>query len=96
LKESFASAQYKHSVRLRVALPAEEVPGRLHLGSVVEPDGPDACTVRSSADRASLVVQDVASLVALGADFTVEEATPETASLIAEVGEQLARSFLRR
>ena len=90
LKESFASAQYRHSVRLRVALPADEVPGRLHL---VEADAPDACTVRFSADRASLVVQDVASLAALGADFTVEEATPEIAALIAEVGARLARTF---
>jgi hypothetical protein len=39
-----------------------------------------------------LVLQYVAGVVALGADFTVDEATPEIAASIAEVGDRLTKS----
>jgi predicted DNA-binding transcriptional regulator YafY len=95
LVESFANAQYKHSVRLDVELPADAVSGAIHgiHSSSVESTGPDTCTVRFSADTLALMMQYVASIVALGADFTVSEATPEAAVFIAEVGERLRQSF---
>ncbi|GAB2638109.1 hypothetical protein [Kribbella swartbergensis] len=50
------------------------------------------CVARFTAETDSLLMQYVAGVVALGADFTVDEATPEAAGLIAEVGERLRRS----
>jgi predicted DNA-binding transcriptional regulator YafY len=95
LVESFTAAQYRHAVRLTVQLPAQRVVDSFEgvVRGTVEPAGPDACVVRFSADTASLVLSLVVPIVALGAEFTVDEATAEVAAMIADVGERLTRSF---
>ena len=95
LVESFASAQYRHKVRLSVRLPAQVVAETFDgvVRGSVDPAGPDACVVRFSADTPSLVLSQVVPIVALGAEFAVEEASLEVAVLIADVGERLRRSF---
>ncbi|MFI7059802.1 helix-turn-helix transcriptional regulator [Kribbella sp. NPDC050124] len=98
LVQSFATASYRHSVTLRVGLPADEFRRNFHgwwLPGTVEDDGSGSCVVRLTAESPQLLIQYVAAVVALGADFTVDEATPETAEAIAQVGERLQRSFLR-
>ena len=61
------------------------------LGGLVA--GPDACVVRFSADTPSLVLSQVVPIVALGAEFAVDEAPSEVAVLMAKVGDRLRRSF---
>lgn len=98
LVESFAAAQYRYAVRLTVQLPAPRV-AETFAGVVrgtVDALGPDACVVRFSADSASMLLSQVVPIVALGAEFTVDEATPEVATMIAAVGERLTQSFRRR
>jgi hypothetical protein len=60
-------------------------------GTVVEV-GPGACEVRISAESASLLLQYVAGIIALGTDFTVD-AAGETAELIRSVGQRLAQTL---
>lgn len=98
LVESFATAQYRHAVRLSVQVPAEVVADTFDgvVRGTVNPVRPDACVVRFTADTASMVLSQVVSVVALGAEFTVDEATEEVATLIATVGERLAVSFRTR
>jgi predicted DNA-binding transcriptional regulator YafY len=92
LAESFAAATYRYSAVLHVRLSEEAVRegfyGRWLPGTVV-PTGPDSCTVTLSADSPQLLIQYVAGVVALGADFTLE-APPETAAIIRSVGSRLA------
>ncbi|MGW1345813.1 helix-turn-helix transcriptional regulator [Kribbella sp. NPDC002412] len=98
LVQSFATASYRHSVSLRVRLPADEFKRNFYgwwLPGTVEDDGPESCVVRLTAESPQLLIQYVAAVVALGADFTVDGATPETAEAIAQVGERLQRSFRR-
>jgi len=91
LVESFAGATYRHTARLVVQLPEATVresffgslPGTLDAVSA------SACEVRLSAESAALLVQYVAGIVALGADFTLE-ASDEVAALLRSVGQRLA------
>ncbi|WP_405063010.1 WYL domain-containing protein [Kribbella sp. NBC_01505] len=91
LVESFAQASYQHSVRLTVQLPADEVAANFYgfVPGRITPAGPSACVVEFSAETPSLLLQLVAGIVALGAYFTVDETSPETAALIADVGVRL-------
>ncbi|TDC23246.1 helix-turn-helix transcriptional regulator [Kribbella albertanoniae] len=97
LVESFTSAPYRHRVRLTVQLPADEVSASIHWFNPgrVAPAGDSACVVEFAVETPSLLLQLVAGIVALGADFTVDEASAETAALIADVGRRL-QSFTPR
>lgn len=94
LVESFASAQYRHTVRLTVEAPASAVSSAFEgvVRGIVEPVGPSSCVVRFSADTPALLLTQVAAIASLGT-FVVDQATPETAALIAEVGDRLKRGF---
>ncbi|MEI8406761.1 MULTISPECIES: helix-turn-helix transcriptional regulator [unclassified Kribbella] len=94
LVDSFSNAPYRHSVRLTIQLPAEVVASNFYgfIPGSVEPLGAEACVARFTAETASLVLQYVAGVVALGADFTVDDATPEISALMASVGERLKQS----
>ncbi|MDX2972397.1 helix-turn-helix transcriptional regulator [Kribbella solani] len=94
LVESFLSAQYRHSVRLAVEAPASAVTSAFEgvVRGVVEPTGRSSCVVRFSADTPAMLLTQVAAIAVLG-PFVVEQATAETAALIARVGGQLAGSF---
>jgi predicted DNA-binding transcriptional regulator YafY len=94
LVESFASAQYRHTVRLTVEAPASAVSSAFEgvVRGIVEPAGPSSCVVRFSADTPALLLTQVAAIASLGT-FVVDQATPETAALIAEVGDRLKRGF---
>jgi predicted DNA-binding transcriptional regulator YafY len=96
LVDSFTNAPYRHSVRLTIQLPAEVVAGNFYgfVPGSIEAAGDGGCVARFTAESASLVVQYVAGVVALGADFTVDEATPETAALIADVGDRLKQAVV--
>jgi predicted DNA-binding transcriptional regulator YafY len=91
LVESFAAATYRHTARLVVQLPEATVresffgslPGTLDAVSA------SACEVRLSAESAALLVQYVAGIVALGAEFTLES-SDEVAALLRSVGQRLA------
>jgi predicted DNA-binding transcriptional regulator YafY len=90
LVESFAAATYRHTARLVVQLPEATV-RESFFGSLpgsVEAAGSSACEVRLSAESAALLVQYVAGIVALGADFTLE-ASDEVVALLRLVGERL-------
>ncbi|MFK4083215.1 helix-turn-helix transcriptional regulator [Kribbella sp. NPDC020789] len=91
LVESFTAAPYRHRVRLTVQLPADEVAANIHWFTPgrVAPAGDDACVVEFAVETPALLLQLVAGIVALGADFTVDEASAETAALIADVGRRL-------
>ncbi|TDD62300.1 WYL domain-containing transcriptional regulator [Kribbella antibiotica] len=91
LVESFAQASYRHSVQLTVQLPADEVAAHFYgfVPGRIAPAGPTSCVAEFSAETPSLLLQLVAGIVALGADFTVDEASPETRAMIASVGERL-------
>jgi hypothetical protein len=97
LVDSFAGAPYRYSVRLTVQLPMEDVAGNFHgfFPGSIEPFGADACVAHFSTETASLLMQCVAGVVALGAEFTVDEATPETAALISDVGDRLRHAVMR-
>lgn len=92
LAESFAGAAYRHSVRMVVQLPAEQVRGSFFHGSpgTISPLGPDSCEYRLSADSPGILVQYVAAIVALGADYTLD-ASPDAAALLRTVGSRLVR-----
>jgi len=94
LVESFVSAQYRHSVRLTVQAPAAVVTSTFEgvVRGIVEPAGPSSCVVRFSADTPALLLTQVAAIAAVAA-FSVEQASPETAAVIAEVGDRLRQSF---
>jgi hypothetical protein len=96
LVDSFTNAPYRHSVRLTIQLPAEVVAGNFYgfVPGSIEAVGDGACVARFTAESASLVVQYVAGVIALGADFTVDEATPKTAALIADVGDRLKQAVI--
>ena len=92
LMESLAEATYRHTAVLTVQLPVATVRNTFFgsvPGKVVEV-GPGACEVRISVESASLLMQYVAGIVALDADFTVD-ASQETAELIRSVGRRLAQ-----
>ncbi|ADB35965.1 Helix-turn-helix type 11 domain protein [Kribbella flavida DSM 17836] len=91
LTESFATATYRHWATLRVQLPADEVRAGFYgrwLPGRVEPAGADACVVHLTAESPQLLVQYLAGVVALGAEFTLE-AAEETAEVIRRVGSAL-------
>ena len=94
LVESFVSAQYQHTVRLTVEAPASAVTSAFEgvVRGIVEPVGPSSCVVRFSADTPAMLLTQVAAIAALGR-FVVDEASAETAALIAHVGERLRQSF---
>ena len=93
LAESFATAAYRHSVRIAVQLPASAVRAAFFglIPGQLEPAGDDACVLRLTADSPSLLIQFVAGVVALGAEYTLE-ASPELAALIGQVGRRLQGS----
>jgi predicted DNA-binding transcriptional regulator YafY len=93
LAESFATASYRHWVRIAVQLPATAVRAAFFglIPGQLEPTGDDTCVLRITADSPSLLIQYVAGVVALGAEFTLE-ASPELAALIGQVGRQLQGS----
>jgi predicted DNA-binding transcriptional regulator YafY len=90
LAESFATASYRHSVRIEVELPAAAVRSTFFglIPGQLEPAGEDSCVLRITADSPSLLIQYVAGVVALGAPYTLE-ASPELAQLIDQVGRQM-------
>lgn len=94
LVESFVSAQYGHSVHLTVQAPAGTVSATFEgvVRGIVEPVDASSCTVRFSADTPAMLLTQVAAIAAV-APFVVDHATPETAELIARVGDQLRQSF---
>jgi predicted DNA-binding transcriptional regulator YafY len=94
LLESFVSAQYQHTVELTVEAPAAEVTSTFEgiVRGIVEPLGPSSCKVRFSADTPALLLTQVAAVATLG-PFVVDQASAETAALVTQVAERLARSF---
>lgn len=92
LAESFAGAEYRHSVRMVVQLPADAVRRSFFRGAPgsITPVAEGTCEFRLSADSPALLVQYVAAVVALGAEYTLD-ATPEAAELLRTVGERLAQ-----
>ncbi|GAA2440497.1 WYL domain-containing protein [Actinomadura vinacea] len=74
LTASFAGASYRYTARITVELGADAVRSRLfaHIPGDIEEHGPDACTVRLSADSAELVTQYVAAIAALGAGCALD------------------------
>jgi len=93
LAESFATAAYRHSVRITVQLPTSVVRAAFFglIPGQLEPAGDDACVLRVTADSPSLLIQYVAGVVALGAEYTLE-ASPELAALIRQVGRRMQGS----
>ncbi|TDO54770.1 putative DNA-binding transcriptional regulator YafY [Kribbella sp. VKM Ac-2527] len=92
LEQSFATASYRHSVTLWVQLPADELRRNFYrwwLPGTVEADGVDSCVVRLTTESPELLIQYVAAVVALGAEFTMQ-APEQTAALIRDVGLRLA------
>lgn len=92
LTESFASASYRYTASVTVALPAEAVRTGLFasIPGSVDRAGPDECTVRLSAESVELVVQFVAAIAALGAPVTVD-APEEVAEHVRQLGRVLTR-----
>lgn len=91
LTESFATAPYRYTARVTVQLPAETVRAGLFasIPGSIESDSTDECTVRLSAETAELVIQYVAAIAALGADFALD-AAEEIAGRVRELGRRLA------
>lgn len=94
LVESFASAQYSHTIHLTVHAPAAAVSETFEgvVRGIVEPVDSSSCVVRFSADTPAMLLTQVAAIAAI-ASFVVDHATPETAALIVQAGERLQQSF---
>ncbi|GAA4937091.1 YafY family protein [Streptomonospora halophila] len=92
LARAMAEADYPHTARLRVDLPAEQVRSRLFhtVPGTVAPDGDHRCRVRLAAHAPELVVHYVAAITALGAPVDID-ASPEVAERLHSLGRRLAR-----
>ncbi len=90
LARSFATAEYRHTARITVALPAATVRARLHvpLHWSIEVRSPDTCAIRLGADTPDLVTRHVAEIAALGAGFTLDTSA-EIAVRIHALGQRL-------
>ncbi|RBQ22152.1 DNA-binding transcriptional regulator [Spongiactinospora rosea] len=88
----FARATYRHTAWMTVRLTAADLRTRVFtaIPGEVRDLGPGECAVRVSADSPALVVQYVAALAALGAEFTLD-ATPEIARRVRDLGAALTR-----
>jgi predicted DNA-binding transcriptional regulator YafY len=97
LTRSFASAQYRYTARITVRLPAETVRARLFasIPGDIDIDGAEECTIRLSADSVELVVQYIAAIAALGAEFTVD-APEEIIHRVWDLGRQIDSGVTRR
>ena len=93
LTRSLAAAPYRYTARVTVRLPAETVRERLFapLLGEVEVDEPTRCTVRLSAESATLLTQHVAAIAALGAEYTLE-ADQDIIMRVRDLGRRLAAS----
>ncbi len=91
LTRSFAVAEYRHSARLEVSLPAEEVRRRVfsNVPGEIESTGADTCTVRLSAESAELVAQYVTVIMTLDAGVTLVAASPGVERRLRAVRERL-------
>ncbi|MCO5991508.1 YafY family transcriptional regulator [Actinoallomurus spadix] len=92
LTRGLARATYRHTVRMTVRLPADAVrAGRFFsIPGEIEDRGADGCAIRLSADSADLVVQCIALIAALGAEFTLD-ASPEIVERVRDLGRRLTR-----
>ena len=92
LVRSFARATYRHTARLAVALPADEVRAGVFatIPGDVDAHAADACTVALTAESPELVVQFVAAIAALGAPVRVEEASDEVGRRVRDLGALLS------
>ncbi|WP_225725122.1 MULTISPECIES: YafY family protein [unclassified Nocardia] len=91
LIRSLNSAVYRHNAVLRVGVAADTLRDKLFaavFGPIVA-DGPDACTIRLSADSAELITQYVAAIIALDAPVTLMEATEEIVIRLRELRNRL-------
>lgn len=85
--DSFAHAEYTHTARVTVELPADTVRDQWHgprPGSI-EPLGPDRCLVTLSAEDPVLVVQHTAAVAALGAAISID-ASAEVEQRLRQLG----------
>lgn len=91
LTRSFARARYRHTARMRVRLPAESVRAGVFARIPWEVRDEEAgwSAVRLSAESAELVVQYVAAIAALGAEFTLD-APAEVTDRLRTLGHRLA------
>ncbi|MGW5364616.1 helix-turn-helix transcriptional regulator [Actinopolymorpha pittospori] len=91
LTRSFSTAPYRYTAWVSVQLSAKALRAGLFAAvpGSIEERGPDGCAVRLSADSAELVVQYVAAIAALGAEFTLD--APEVINeRLRELGRRLA------
>ncbi|WP_433178028.1 helix-turn-helix transcriptional regulator [Actinoallomurus sp. CA-150999] len=90
LARVFAGASYRHTARMTVRLSADAVRAGVFasIPGEVEDRGADGCAIRLSAESADLVVQYVAAIAALGAEFTLD-AAPEIAERVRALGRRL-------
>lgn len=98
LVRSFARATYRYAARLTVDLTPDVVRAGVFatIPGEIEARGPDACTVRLTADSVELVVQFVAAIASLGAPVTIEEMSEEVATAVRELGVVLRGGRRRR
>jgi predicted DNA-binding transcriptional regulator YafY len=94
LVASFARAEYRHTARLSVGLPADVVRAGVFasIPGEVEALLADTCRVRLTAESPELVVQFVAAIGALGASTEVEEASEEVVRRLCDLGALLGRT----
>jgi len=90
LTGSFAAAEYRYTAWLTVALPAAAVREAWFtaIPGDITPDGPERCTVRLSTQTLPLLLQYVATVAALGAEFTLR-ADDEVTRAVAALGRAL-------
>lgn len=90
LARSFARASYRYTARIYVALGAQAVRAGIYgpIPGDIEDRGPGESTVRLSADSATLVVQYIAAVAALGARIRID-APPEITARLRELCAQL-------
>ncbi|MDF5758978.1 YafY family protein [Spongiactinospora sp. TRM90649] len=91
LTRSFAEATYRHTARMTVRLPADQVRARVFAGipGEIEDHGPGECAIRLTADSPELVVQYIAAVAALGAEFTLQT-TDEITRRLRDLAARLA------
>ncbi|RDI49059.1 putative DNA-binding transcriptional regulator YafY [Nocardia mexicana] len=93
LTRSLARATYRHTARLAVPLDVDTLRAKLFapVPGSVDPDGPNACTVRLSADSAELVTQYVAAIAALDTAVELLDASDEVAEGLRRSAERTTR-----
>ncbi|MBF6327062.1 YafY family transcriptional regulator [Nocardia transvalensis] len=91
LARSLATATYRHTARLEVALAPDTLRAKLfaQVPGTIEQRGPRGCLVRLTGESAELITQYVAAIASLDTDVTLLEASEDVTDRLRRLREEL-------